>query len=102
MRALTTHTRSKLMILKLIDNMNGKVSKPLRDKQLISAKYDPNKQTTTVCFDADIVTLGIVATFLMTEFLKKRDSLPDDITGELDTAISKTLRGLDVERGQAI
>lgn len=102
MRAHTTLIRSNYMILRVLDNSNNTVSKPPKCTQLITAKYDPSKHTTTVCFDADIVTLGIVANFLTAEYNKKRASLPLEVVEQLDDAIRKTLYNTDIERGQAI
>ena len=99
-RAHITLTRSNYMILRVLDNSNNTVSKPQRETQLITAKYDPTKHTTTVCFDADVVTLGIVANFLAAEYAKKRSTLPTDVIEQLDHAISRTLNTLDIERGR--
>lgn len=81
------------MILKILDNSN----KPHKTTQCIKADYTPNKHITIISLDADVVTLGIVATFLTTEFRKKRNELPTDLTEQLDEAIRRTLE--NIERG---
>lgn len=72
-----------------------------RAQQNIKAHYDPHQQYTTVYLDADIVTLGIVATYLFKEFNERKKEIPADLMRQLDNVILDTLNHTEGERGQA-
>lgn len=85
------------MILRVLDSST---TKTVNSVQHIKATYDPAKHTTTICFDTDIVTLGIVARFLATEYDSRKNELDCDLIVQLDDAINQAICDLDIERGR--
>lgn len=67
-------------------------TKPKSTTQILTAKYEPTRETTTISYDLDIVTLGILATFLTAQYAEEKRGLTEDVQSRLDNTINNLFK----------